>query len=280
MSYLYWRKFLPQRAIALRRATIFNKKCRQRAMEYLKNHPAQFKVVPKLRRKEFLARNYEDYLVSVALELEGKMEQLPLYPISIFLNSRQLLERYRAELKKVPPECRIQKIGVFDTETTDINGYIVSFAFTIVSIPSFQQELEKYQLLNPEASMSEESRSIHKIEIEELKDKPTFKEISEDFLSLFEKVDMVVGHNVFFDFGVVKRELERIHHYPPVLKVPIFDTMFFSVDLIQLEKRKMPRLEEVVAKFLKKGEEITFHNALEDVKATLEVFKYLMTSNL
>jgi DNA polymerase III epsilon subunit-like protein len=191
-----------------------------------------------------------------------------------------MLLHYRDELERTPPNRRIKRVGVFDTETTDITGYIVSYAFVIEKWPEQEVELEEYQLLNPEASISEESQEIHKIKAEELENKPTFREIKDHFLGLFKKVDMVVGHNVFFDMGVVKRELERLSHFPPIVEKPIFDTMFFSADLVTLDKKKMPRLEEVAEQLLGQRGGVTYHNALEDVKVTLRVFNYLLTASI
>lgn len=86
---------------------------------------------------------------------------------------------------------------------------------------------------------------------------------------------MVVGHNVLYDFGVLKRELERINHFPNIIDIPIFDTMYYAADVVVLEKKKMPRLEEAIAFFFGK-KNINYHNALEDVKATLKVFNKLL----
>jgi DNA polymerase III epsilon subunit-like protein len=86
---------------------------------------------------------------------------------------------------------------------------------------------------------------------------------------------MVVGHNVLYDFGVLKRELERAKHFPNVLDIPIFDTMYYSADVVVLEKKKMPRLEECVA-FLFGRQNVNYHDALEDVKMTLKVFNRLL----
>ncbi|MRJ05926.1 MAG: 3'-5' exonuclease [Epsilonproteobacteria bacterium] len=275
------RKRLPQKINILRRASVFNRQTREEGLKQLAKPENKKYLLQKIKedwRENLLFRNYEDYLISVWLELEGIMERFrPLEWRKVF-TSRQFLEKFKKELRQTPPQYRLQKIGVFDTETTDIHGYIVSYAFVTQQIG---EDLtgkivdEVYQLLNPDAKISTESQQIHKISMEELKDKPRFAEIKEEFLSHFAQIDMAVGHNLLFDMGVVKRELERVRHFPPIVEIPIFDTMYFSIDLIPLEKKKMPRLEEAVEYFFGK-QKVTYHNALDDVKVTLKLFNKLI----
>ena len=266
---------LPQKIEALRKATIFNKETKNYAFEKLKKDKTYiFKYLQKDIKEDTIFRNYEDYLVSCVLEKEGLMQrEKPLKKQSVF-SSKEFLNFYLDALKKTPKEYKIKNIGVFDTETTDIYGYIISYAFIIQNMENFNTQ-EIYELLNPKAKISEEAYNVHQISQKEVENKPDFKEKKEYILSLFNKVDMIVGHNVFYDFGVLKRELERVHHFPHILKIPIFDTMFYSWDIVILDKKKQPKLEEAVAFFLGK-QNVNYHNALEDVKMTLKVFNKLM----
>ena len=266
---------LPQKIEALRKATVFNKKAKNYAFEKLKKDKSYiFKCLKEDVKEDSVFRNYEDYLISCVLEEEGLMQrEKPLKRQKVF-SSKEFLSFYLNALKNTPKEYKIKKIGVFDTETTDIYGYILSFAFVIQDMESLETK-EIYELLNPKAKISEEAYSVHKISQKDVENKPTFAEKKEYILSLFNEVDMIVGHNVFYDFGVLKRELERVKHFPHILKVPIFDTMFYSWDIVVLDKKKQPKLEEAVAFFLGK-QNVNYHNALEDVKMTLKVFNKLM----
>ena len=268
---------LPQKIEALRKASVFNKSFKKFALEKLKDKEVKkyiYKCIEKDVKENKIFRNYEDYLISCVLEKEDLMKREKLLNKNAIFSSKNFLKYYIESLKNTPQEARIKKIGVFDTETTDIYGYILSFAFVTQDMESKKTD-EIYELLNPKAKISNEAYEIHKISQKDVENKPTFEEKKEFILSLFDKVDMIVGHNVFYDFGVLKRELERSKHFPHIIKIPIFDTMFYSWDIVVLDKKKQPKLEEAVAFFLGK-QNVTYHNALEDVKMTLKVFNKLL----
>lgn len=266
---------LPPKIETLRLASVFNKKTRQQARQKLiKDKKYLLECLKEDVRDDIVFRNYEDYMVSVVLEQNGKIKRFkPIKRQKVF-STKEFLRLYVNDLNATPDEYKINKIGVFDTETTDIYGYIISYAFVIQDMQTLQTR-EIHEFLNPKAKISEEAYEVHKISQEELKDKPSFNEKKEEFLNIFKSVDMIVGHNVLYDFGVLKRELERSSHYPNIINIPIFDTMYYSADVVVLEKKKMPRLEECVAYFFGK-QNIKYHDALEDVKMTLKVFNRLL----
>jgi DNA polymerase III epsilon subunit-like protein len=269
---------LPGKSRILRRATIFNRGAIEEGLEGISREKGYLlRCLQEDLKEGYLFRNYTDYLVSVWLELKGEMERLRPLPLSALYSSKEVLREFREGFLQVPDRYRVERIGVFDTETTDLDGYIISFAFLEYRIDRHRGELveEKYQLLNPETAISEEAQQVHKIDLSELADKPKFREIKGEFLELFNRVDLVVGHNILFDLAVVRRELERVGHFPPILQTPIFDTMYFSIDLFPIKKN--PRLEEVAQEFLGiSPEEIKYHNALEDTKMTWRIFEHLL----
>ena len=266
---------LPQKIETLRLSTVFNKATRKYAIEKItKDKSYLLKCLKEDIKEDIIFRNYYDYIVSVALEEEGKLKRFkPIKRQKVF-STKEFLKFYINDLENIPNEYKIRKIGVFDTETTDIYGYIISYAILIQDMQTMDTE-EIYDFLNPKAKISEEAYEVHKIKQEDIKNKPTFKEKKDEILQIFDSLDMVVGHNVLYDFGVLKRELERIEHFPNVLDIPIFDTMYYSADVVVLEKKKMPRLEECVAFFFGR-QNIQYHDALEDVKMTLKVFNRLL----
>ncbi|MEO1928027.1 MAG: 3'-5' exonuclease [Nautiliaceae bacterium] len=266
---------LPQKIETLRLATVFNKKTREYAIEKLKKDKSYLqKCLQEDVKENVIFRNYNDYLISVVLEEEGKIQRFkPIKRQKVF-STKEFLKYYINDLSKIPQENKIQKIGVFDTETTDIYGYIISYAFVIQDMSSMTTE-EIYDFLNPKAKISSEAYEVHKIKQEDIENKPTFAEKKDEILNIFNSLDMVVGHNVLYDFGVLKRELERADHFPNLIEIPLFDTMYYSADVVVLEKKKMPRLEECVAFFFGK-QNVNYHDALEDVKMTLKVFNRLL----
>ncbi len=266
---------LPQKIEALRKATVFNKKTKKEAFNELKKDKTYLmKCLNEDVKENIVFRNYEDYIISCMLEKKGFMKrQKPVKRQKVF-SSKEFLKFFINDLKNTPNEAKIKKVGVFDTETTDIYGYIVSYAFVIQDMDT-KETKEIYEFINPKAKINEEAYQVHKIKQSDVENKPTFEEKKEYILSLFDEVDMIVGHNVFFDFGVLKRELERIKEFPHIIKVPIFDTMFYAWDIVVLDKKKQPKLEEAVAFFLG-NQKANYHDALEDVKMTLKVFNKIL----
>ena len=266
---------LPQKIEALRKATVFNKKTKQYALDELKKDKSYLaKCLNEDIKENIIFRNYEDYLISCILERDGLMKRFKPMQLKNAFSSKDFLKVYINDLELTPNESRIKKIGVFDTETTDIYGYVISYAFVIQDMENFETK-EIYEFLNPEAKISDEAYEVHKIKQEDLKDKQTFKDKKDEILKIFDSLDMVVGHNVFYDFGVLKRELERAEHFPNIIQIPIFDTMFYSWDIVVLDKKKQPKLEEAVEFFLGKHN-VKYHDALEDVKMTLKVFNKIL----
>ena len=266
---------LPPKIEILKRASIFNKEIKEYALEQAKiNEKYISKIIKEDVNKNSMFRNYEDYLVSIILEKEKLIEKrLPLMFRQKIFSSKEFLKQFVNDLNSIPKEYRIKRVGVFDTETTDIKGYIVSYAFVIEEENNLE---EIYELINPQAKINEEAFKVHKISEEEVKNKPTFKEKKEYILKIISSLDMIVGHNILYDLGILKRELERVKHFPNIVKIPIFDTMYYSSDIVVLDKKKMPRLEEAVRFFGVDSTDTIYHNALDDVKATYKVFKKLL----
>ena len=266
---------LPPKIETLRLATIFNKKTREYAKEKLKKDKSYLvKCLKEDIKENIIFRNYDDYLTSVVLEEEQKMKRLKPIKRERVFSTKEFLSLFIEDLQNTPKEFKLKKIGVFDTETTDIYGYIISYAIVIQDMEDLSTK-EIYELLNPKAKIAQEAFEVHKIKQEDLQNKPEFKDKKDEILNIFNSLDMVVGHNVLYDFGVLKRELERANHYPNIIDIPIFDTMYYSADVVVLEKKKMPRLEECVAFFFGK-QNVNYHNALEDVKMTLKIFNRLL----
>lgn len=266
---------LPAKTKMLQRATVFNKETRNELFKQVCEDKSLFyESVISDQKPNLFFRNYHDYLYSLSLSYKGECEKFKPISLQKAFTSKYILDLYKNDLAQVPKDKRVKKIIVFDTETTDIAGYIVSYAFVFYDVETKKITKEVHEFLNPKAKISEEAYEVHKITEESVKDKPTFREHAEMILSYFEESDMLVGHNILYDMGVMKRELERIGHQTNIIDIPIFDTMYYAVDVVELEKKKMPRLEECVAYFFG-PQSAKYHDALEDVKMTLKVFEKL-----
>ena len=261
---------LPAKTRILQKASVFNKETISKNFEEMKKDKSFLEKLPSKRENLFF-RNYLDYLISLHDRDVSPFRPIPLQKA---FSSKEILELFKKDLKSIPTSKQINKIVVFDTETTDLYGYIVSYALVEYDLNKKEITNETYELVNPQTKINPEAFAVHKISDKDVENKPTFSEISDKFLDILLNADLIVGHNVLYDFGVLKRELERIK-YPNYIDVPIFDTMYFSADVVELNKKKMPKLEEAVAYFFG-HQNATYHNALEDVKMTLKVFEKLV----
>jgi DNA polymerase III epsilon subunit-like protein len=261
---------LPPKTKILQKATVFNKETIDTNFQKMVKSKSFVSKLPQKRENIFF-RNYRDYLISL---VDEEIKEFKYIPMQKAFSSKYILELFKQDYKSLPESKKARKIVVFDTETTDLYGYIVSYALVEYDMIDKKITNETYELINPKAKINPEAFAVHKISDKDVENKPTFSEISDKFLDILLNADLIVGHNILYDFGVLKRELERIK-YPNYIDVPIFDTMYFSADVVELNKKKMPKLEEAVAYFFG-HQNATYHNALEDVKMTLKVFEKLV----
>jgi len=262
---------LPAKTRMLQRASVFNNEARDINFERMKKDKSFLSKLP-TKRDNIFFRNYNDYLISL---VDDEVEDFKYMSMQNSFSSKYLLEVFKNDYNSLPDNKKARKIVVFDTETTDIYGYIISYAMVEYDIIEKKITKEIHEFINPQAKINPEAYAVHKISEEDVKDKPTFKEKRDEIIKTLTSADMVVGHNVLFDFGILKRELERDKYHTNHLDIPIFDTMYFAADVVELEKRKMPRLEECVNYFFG-HQNAGYHDALEDVKMTLKVFEKLV----
>lgn len=255
--------------------TVFNKEARQRAIQV-----SPEKIVDLLSKSMAQGdngetpRNFADYLVSLSLEEETT---LPLYP----LNKKDSLEAFQNDFEQVKEENRVDKVIVFDTETTGYNGYAVSMAFILYSIKENKILKKYYSLVNPQVDIPADSTEIHKIKNEDVQDEKTFAELWPEIQEMFNEADMAVGQNLGFDFRVLEREFDRMGIPNPIEAFFWFDTMTLAKQIVKARDKngkriKDPKLEESVEFFGIKLEDTEYHNALVDTEATLEVFKAML----
>jgi len=262
---------LPAKTRILQKASVFNKETISKNFEEMKKDKSFLEKLPSKRENLFF-RNYLDYLISLHDRDISPFKPIPLQKA---FSSKEILELFKKDLKSIPTSKQINKIVVFDTETTDLYGYIVSYALVEYDLNKKEITNETYELVNPQTKINPEAFAVHKISDKDVKDKPIFKEICYNFLKILLNADLVVGHNIFYDYGVLKRELERVEYPHYLNNLSTFDTMYFSADIVELERKKMPKLEEAVAYFFGK-QNVRYHNALEDVKITLKLFEKLV----
>ena len=158
-------------------------------------------------------------------------------------------------------------ICFFDLETTGINvsrDRIVEIAILKV-YPSGEKESRTW-LVNPEMPIPPETTAIHGITNEDVKDKPTFKELAPQVVQMIEGSDVAGFNSNRFDIPLLAEELLRVGQDLDLKKCRPID--------VQVIFHKMePRNLSAAYKFYCDKDLINAHSAEADTLATYEILK-------
>ena len=163
---------------------------------------------------------------------------------------------------------------ILDTETT---GLSTAEKHRIVEIGCIELKdqiptnriFHKY--INPERAVSEEAFKVHGYTDKFLSDKPTFKEISKDFLNFIKDKKLVI-HNAPFDLSFINYELKLINEQT-IDKKNVIDTL-------EIARSKYPgsqnSLDALCKRFNIDNSRREKHNALIDCHLLKEVYINLL----
>jgi DNA polymerase III subunit epsilon len=161
-----------------------------------------------------------------------------------------------------------------DTETT---GLSYNDGHKIVEIACIETEdliptgKIFHKLINPKRNMPASAFKIHGLSEEFLKDKKTFDQVADDFLS-FIKEKKIIIHNASFDLGFLNGELGTIKK-DKINKSQIIDSL-------SVARNKFPglsnSLDALCRKFNIDLSRRTKHNALLDCELLREVYINLL----
>lgn len=154
-----------------------------------------------------------------------------------------------------------------DLESTGVDKQkdrIVQIA--IIRIQEDGTPFEFQSLVNPEMPIPKEATEVHGITDEMVKDAPTLFNIYPKILRFFNGDIAIGGYNSnAFDIPFLVNEIERVGGKLDLTNVPF-------IDAFNIFKRKEERSLEAAMKFYCGKQIEGAHNALNDVKATIEVF--------
>ena len=165
----------------------------------------------------------------------------------------------------------IKPICFFDIESsgTDVNkDRIVQIAGTKYN-PDGTEET-KNVLINPTIPIPKEASDVHGISDEDVKDKPTFQQLSKGIFDWFKGCDIGGFNSDSFDCNILAAEFERAG----IKGFPEEGTNF--VDAMKLYRILFPNTLGAIYKRLFKKDFDNAHSADADVSATKEVFDYLI----
>lgn len=124
-------------------------------------------------------------------------------PFKAKAQAQAIESTYRQQfLSHMSEECVI-----LDTETTGIPGKCENPRIIEISIIDIEGNALLSCLLNPECTIPEDAQAVNGITDEMVSSAQTFKEASRDILKAL-RGKTIVGWNVTFDIGMLKRELD------------------------------------------------------------------------
>jgi DNA polymerase III subunit epsilon len=160
---------------------------------------------------------------------------------------------------------------LFDTETTGLDpktGDRVIEVAALELINDLPTGESFHRLIHPERDIPAEATRVHGITIEQLKDKPLFKDIATAMMDFMGEDEMLVAHNAPFDFNFLNWEL-KLCGLPPLGPHRMVDTL-------ALAKTRFPgmpnSLDALCRRFGIDLSARTTHNALLDCKLLAEVY--------
>ncbi|MDR3290325.1 MAG: 3'-5' exoribonuclease [Rickettsiales bacterium] len=161
----------------------------------------------------------------------------------------------------------------FDTETTGTepnkSDRIISIGCVEIDEKGNRTGKDFYEILDPECKISATITNITGFVDGDLKGKPKFVDIVDEFLKFIGN-DTLVAHNAPFDIKFVNAELHRIGREP--LKNKVIDTLLLAKIAITEGSRKLDALAE---KYNVDASKRTKHGALIDSEILADVYKSL-----
>ena len=159
---------------------------------------------------------------------------------------------------------------VLDTETTGLdvhNGHkiIEIGALEIINLVPSGRTLHLY--INPERDIDEEAIKIHGITQEFISNKPTFKQIAQEFLDFIKNGQLVI-HNASFDLAFLNSEL-RQSGFQTISEDKVIDTL-------KIARQKFPgaqaSLDALCRRFQIDNSHRKLHGALVDADLLASVY--------
>ncbi len=153
----------------------------------------------------------------------------------------------------------------FDLETTGVNisqDRILEIA--VIKVMPNGDMLRKSNILNPTIPISKESTAIHGLSDDDVRDKPTFKEVAKEYAKFMEGADLS-GFNILkFDVPILVEEFLRADVDFDYGRKRIIDAQKIYH---MMEKRNLPAAYQ----FYCNKELENSHSAEADTQATMEV---------
>lgn len=168
---------------------------------------------------------------------------------------------------------------VFDTETTGFSSEkgdkIVEIgAIELINHAPTGKEFHKY--INPERDVPERAVELHGLTGEFLSDKPTFKEIAQEWLDFVGDDVILIAHNAPFDMRFVNAELKQ-NGFKTLENYKVIDTLAIAQSKFPGDSNK---LSSLCKRYNIDDSARTLHGALVDTNLLYEVYLKLIYPRL
>ena len=161
----------------------------------------------------------------------------------------------------------------FDLETTGLNvirDRIVQIAL-VKLLRNGDPPAELSTLVNPGIPISEESMAVHGITPKDLANKPTFRQLAQKIWDFIGPADLAGYNSNRFDVPMLMEEFARVGMEFDISKRRLIDVQRI---FYKMEPRTLKAAYRLYC-----GKELTdAHDALADVRATIEVFQGQLTA--
>ncbi len=162
---------------------------------------------------------------------------------------------------------------VLDTETTGLEPRQGHKIIEIGCVELIERRLtgnNYQQFLNPEREIDEGAMNVHGIELSELRDKPTFAQVADDFLSYIQGATLII-HNAAFDVGFLNHELALVERPQGVVSdyCEVIDTLAMAREMHPGQRNS---LDALCQRYHIDNTHRTLHGALLDSEILAEVY--------
>jgi len=155
----------------------------------------------------------------------------------------------------------------FDLETTGVHvGSDRIVQICLLKVLPDQSETVKNYLINPEMPIPPETTAIHGITDEDVKDKPTFRQLAKDILAFIGNSDLAGYNSNKFDVPLLVEEFLRVD--------VDFDLKHRNlIDVQNIFHKMEQRTLKAAYRFYCSKDLVNAHDAEADTRATMEVFR-------
>jgi DNA polymerase III subunit epsilon len=161
---------------------------------------------------------------------------------------------------------------MLDTETTGLRveeGHRLIEIGCIECVDRRVTDRQFHAYINPEREIDEGATQVHGMTWDQLKDKPRFRDIADEFLSFVDGAQIVI-HNAEFDRGFLDDELKRIGRPSFADHVDrIIDSLSHARDLHPGQRNS---LDALCQRYSIRNEHRVLHGALLDARLLADVY--------